>query len=378
MATQYVVGGILYENGRPVGPAPAPRPSNAGGGPGIVNTPGGPYIGTLPPARPVSPTSPTPTPTPEPEIDPPKPPGPSAEDLYFEAERQAAEAERAQAREGAKAFLRNMLQMYGMGDLSSSVDSLINEWGANVNVIAERLRQTDSYKTRFRGMLQLQQKGVADISNEGEYIQLETAYRRVFRDAGLQSFLGTPGSTDEIGAIADLVGKFSLSVEEVRDRVADAQRVVAEAPESVRSAFQRFYGVDSGTLVQYVLDPVRTSTEINRRANAAIVGGLAADRGLEFGAGVSERIGTIASGGGDLMQSMIEPQLTGIAETQRATSRLAALERSTLSAEETALAGFDLDVEAGEKIRGLQSRERARFSGTSGLGTRSLARRSGI
>lgn len=306
--------------------------------------------------------------------------GETEQDRYYR-NLAAQDAERGrQEREGAKAFLRNILSQFGLGELAGNVEGLIGEWGANTEVIAERLRQTEQYRERFKGMTQLQAKGVTDIRNEAEYIELESNYRRVFREAGLQSFLGTAGSRDEINAIADLVGNYSVSVNEVRDRVADAQRVVADAPESVRRSFQQYYNVDPNTLVSYVLDPVRTSSEINRKANAAIVGGLAAQQGLAFGAGVAERIGDYASGGlgADLSGSQIQPQLTSIAETQRATGRLAALEGSVLSDEETALAQLDLDIEAGEKVRGLQSRERARFGGQAGLSSRSLSRRSGV
>ena len=306
--------------------------------------------------------------------------GETEQDRYYRnLAAQDAERDR-QAREGAKAFLRNILSQFGLGELAGNVESLIGEWGANTEVIAERLRQTEQYRERFKGMTRLQAKGVTDIRNEAEYIELESNYRQVFRDAGLQSFLGDAGSKKELDAIADLVGNYSVSVAEVRDRVTDAQRVVADAPQSVRSAFQQYYNVDPSTLVQYVLDPVRTSAEINRKANAAIVGGLAAQQGLTFGAGVAERIGDYASGGlgADLSGSQIQPQLTSIAETQRATGRLAALEGSILSDEETALAQLDLDIEAGEKVRGLQSRERARFGGQAGLSSRSLSRSSGV
>ena len=52
--------------------------------------------------------------------------------------------------------------------------------------------------------------------------------------------------------------------------------------------------------------------------------------------------------------------------------RLAELERSTLSAEETALAQLDLDTAAKEKVKGLQSRERARFGGTGAFSSSAL------
>lgn len=302
------------------------------------------------------------------------PPPKSAEDLYYESLRDELNAERGRAREGAKSFLRNILNQYNMGSLADSVESLINDWGTNSEVIAERLRQTEPYKTRFKGLTALQQRGITDVRNEGEYLNLESQYRQVFRDAGLQSFLGDAGSQSEYDAIARLAGDFSVSVNEVKDRVSDAQRVVANTPQEVRDSLQRFYNVDPATLVSYVLDPTRTSSEINRRANAAMVGGYATRAGLDFGAGVSERVGEFLGRGEDLSTSVLEPQITEIADVQRSTQRLAEIEKGALSAEESALSTLDLDIEAKEKIRGLQSRERARFGGTSALTSSSLSR----
>ena len=259
-----------------------------------------------------------------------------------------------------------------MGSLAGNVEGLINDWGTNTQVIAEKLRQTDAYKTRFKGLTSLQQRGIADVRNEAEYLELETNYRQVFREAGISSFLGQSGTQTEYDAIAKLVGDYSLSVNEVRDRVTDAQRIVAETPQEVRDSFQRYYNVDPATLTAYVLDPTSTANEINRRANAAIIGGLGMQRGLEFGSGAAERIGTFLGGNENLTGTQAEPVLGEIADVQRATNRLARLEKSTLSAEETAFAQLDLDSEAKRKVKGLQSRERARFGGSSAYDTRSL------
>jgi hypothetical protein len=299
----------------------------------------------------------------------------SAEDRYFRLRGESDAAERValqqSQRESAKSFLRNLLSQYGLGSLADSVDSIVQE-NTSEEVIAERLRQTDAYKTRFKGLTQLRAKGVTDIANEGEYLRAESDYRQVFREAGLSSFLGQAGTQTEFDAIAKLVGDFSLSINEVRDRVSDAQRIVAQTPQEVRDSFQRFYNVDPATLTAYVLDPTRTASEINRKANAAMIGGLGMQRGLEFGAGVSERIGSFLGGEGDLTGTQAEPILGEIADVQRATGRLAQLEKSTLSAEETALAQLDLDTGAKEKVKGLQSRERARFGGTGAFSSTAL------
>ena len=301
---------------------------------------------------------------------------PSAEDKYWEQrakdEADARNAEAKQQRESASSFLRGILSQYGMGSLADNVEDLVKNWGTNTEVIAEKLRQTDAYKTRFKGLTSLQQRGVADIRNEAEYLDLETNYRQVFREAGISNFLGQSGSQTEYDAIAKLVGDFSLSVNEVRDRVGDAQRIVAQTPQEVRDSFQRYYNVDPATLTAYVLDPTRTASEINRKANAAMIGGLGMQRNLEFGAAAAERIGSFLGGESDLMGTQAEPILGEIADVQRATGRLAQLERSTLTAEETALAQLDLDTGAKEKVKGLQSRERARFGGTGAFSSTAL------
>ena len=293
---------------------------------------------------------------------------------YYRALEADLQTARREAREGAKAFLSGILDQYGLGSLSGQIESLVNQWGNNVNVIAERLRQTEPYKQRFKGMLTLQQRGIPDIRNEAEYLNLETQYRQAFREAGLRDYLGQAGTQAEYDAIGRLVGDFSLSVNEVRDRITDAQRVVAETPQEVRDSLQRFYNIDPATLTSYVLDPQRTTGEIQRRANAAIVGGYAQRAGLEFGAGVAERVGEFLGGERDIMGTQIEPQLTQIAATQRTTGRLAQLEGGVLTAEETALGELGLEEAAQRRVKGLQSRERARFGGTSGITTGTLSR----
>jgi hypothetical protein len=296
-----------------------------------------------------------------------------AQRIYYEGLEADRIATNKANREAASSFLRGILSQYNMGSLAGNIEGLVNEWGTNTEVIAEKLRQTDAYKTRFKGLTSLQQRGITDIRNEAEYLDLETNYRQVFREAGMSSFLGDSGTQTEYDSIAKLVGDYSLSVNEVRDRVTDAQRIVAETPQEVRDSFQRYYNVDPATLTAYVLDPTRTANEINKRANAAIIGGLGQQRGLEFGSGVAERIGTFLGGDQNLTGTQAEPILGEIADVQRSTGRLAQLEKGTLTAEETALAQLDLDTEAKRKVKGLQSRERARFGGTGAFGSSALS-----
>jgi hypothetical protein len=275
-------------------------------------------------------------------------------------------------RQAASSFLRSVLEQYGMGSLVPQVENLINDWGRNTAVIAERLRQTEEYKTRFKGLVQLQQKGITDIRDEAQYLNLETQYRDVFRQAGLRDFLGQSGTQAEFDAIADIVANYSLSVNEVRARVSDAQRVAAETPQEVRDALQRFYGVDPSDIVAYSLDPTRTMTRINEKANAAILGGYATRAGLDIGVGAAERVAGLA-GAEDINIERVTQDVSQAREIRDATRRLAEIEQSTLRDEEVLEARAGTDVGAAERIRTLQSRERARFGGSTAISARSLA-----
>lgn len=280
-------------------------------------------------------------------------------------------------RSSAVAFLQNMLSTYGMSSLAGSVESLINEWGNNTSVIANKIRETSDYKTRFKGMLALQQKGITDIKNEAEYLNVESQYRAVFRDAGLQDFLGTSGSQAEIDSIAKLAADYSVSVNEVKSRVSDAQRVANDTAPEVKDALQRFYGVGPAQLVQYVLDPAKTTEQINRQVNAGLAGGYAARQNLNLDLNTAEQIANL-SGTADISTQSLQNQITSAADTAKDVRRLANIDNTDLTDSEIAQNEFKLSQASSNKIKKLQSSERARFGGTSGIQTGTLSNNSGF
>ena len=315
-----------------------------------------------------------------PPVVPPAPSGPSAAEI--QAMINAALARQAEAEKGrrdaeASSMLKDMFAQWGMEDLVPQVDALVREWGNSTPVLAEKVRTTDAYKTRFRGLVELQARGITDVRNEAEYINLESQYRQVFREAGIQSYIGDAGSANERSAIADLVGKFSLSVNEVRSRVEDAQRVVNETSPEVRDALERYYNVAPSDLVAYTLDPQRTMDRINRIANAAMVGGYGQARGLDIDLSTSESIAGLA-GENDISTEKLTNDLTQARLVRDATKRLADIEDTSLTDSEIVQSELNLDPTAQRKVKDLQSRERARFSGTSAITQGSLTRNRGI
>ena len=101
------------------------------------------------------------------------PAGPTSEDLYYDALRADLAARQQQERQGARAFLRGLLETYGLGSLAGEVERLVGDT-TNELVIAQELRKTQQYRDRFKGLLGLQQRGIPDIRNEAEYLELES------------------------------------------------------------------------------------------------------------------------------------------------------------------------------------------------------------
>ena len=300
--------------------------------------------------------------------------GSTPEEIYF-ANRAAQDKSEAAAKKlseqrSAKAFLRTLLTQYNMGSLAGQIETMVQD-STNQDYLAEKVRQTNEYKARFKGLVALQARGNTDVRNEAEYLDLETDYRSAFNEAGLRDYLGTDGSQSEYDSIAELVGDFSVSVEEVKSRIGDAQRVVADTPQEVRDSLQRFYNIDSSALVEYALDPTRSQDKINTLANAAIVGGYGDIAGLDLDIEAAETVSSFANDE-DLNLNALNKQLVAGADVRDATSRLANIDRMELSDSEALLASMDADATAKKKVKGLQSRERARFGGSSGFNRESL------
>ena len=276
-----------------------------------------------------------------------------------------------QDRDNASTFLKNALAQYNLGALADQVDSLVTQWGNSTDVIALKLKETQPYKDRFKGLLTLQQRGQTDIQNEAQYLALESDYRSAFREAGLGNFLGAAGSQSEYDKIAQLASDYSVSVAEVKNRISDAQRVVANTPNEVKDALERYYNVPASMLVEYALDKKQTQDRINTIANAATAGGYAAKAGLDLNLSAAEQISSLSQGNDIALENMTQ-QFQNARELRDATGRLAQIEGQTLTDTEAIQSQMNLDAASVDKTKRLQSKERARFAGTSGIDGNSL------
>lgn len=294
----------------------------------------------------------------------------AAQEAYYKEANQ-------QNRDTATSFLKGILTQYNLGSLADQVDSLVTQWGNSTDVIALKLKETQPYKDRFKGLLTLQQRGQTDIQTESQYLAIEADYRAAFRDAGLSNFLGAAGSQSEYDKIATLASDYSVSVAEVKSRIADAQRVVANTPNEVKDALQRYYNVPPSMLVEYALDKTQTQDRINTIANAAVAGGYAAKAGLDLNMSAAEQISGLSQGN-DISVDSLTQNMQNARELRDATSRLANIDNTTLTDSEAIQSQMNLDSAAVDKTKKLQSKERARFAGTAGIDGNSLMSNNGF
>jgi hypothetical protein len=174
---------------------------------------------------------------------------------------------------GPEADLINTLSYYGLGDLATWA---WNEHiaGKNDTQIMMDLRQTDSYKQRFPGMAALSAQGSA--ITEQDYINKENADRELIRASGLD-----PTKYASRDALGNLIGN-GVSTSELSTRLNLVQSAVLQAPAEARQYLQANFGIGSGDLMNYFLDPSGALPDLQMKAAAAQIGGAAASSGFGY------------------------------------------------------------------------------------------------
>ena len=280
-------------------------------------------------------------------------------------------------RKSARETLEAWFKYYGIEDASTtgnqSLSQLIYGWvegDKSMDWIRLELRKSDQYKARFPGMEELSKKGMA--ISEAEYISNERAYTQVLKAAGMPT-----GFYDDRQDFANFMVA-EVSPQELSSRVQIAKDYVQlYAPKSVRDQLKALYGFSDDEMAAYVLDTSQDKmkslavieAEYTQRRSQAQVGGAAADAGLGVSASLRDQI---AAMGYDYNQAA--SGFIGAKSDAPLYSRLGNLYGEKTSTEELVQETFGLGgaAETTTKKKKLASRERAAFSGTSGIGASSL------
>lgn len=264
--------------------------------------------------------------------------------------------DKTQEKLGAKQRLKQLLESYGLAELVDVVNRLVETWGGNNDsVVLSYLREDDRYKKRFEGN-QFRIANKYGALSEAEYIAVESQIRAKMRDFGLSDAFYSNEK------IATLIGG-DVSSDEVTDRLTKAKRIVDSADANIKNSLVNLYGAGMGDLIGYVLDPKLAAESLQRKINAGVVYGVAKGQGLDLDRNLSEQIGELTYGD----ERTARQSLGQAGELARSVRRLGQIEPDiTVTDTDVVEQQFGLDAEASRNVKKLQSRERSRFSGSSG------------
>lgn len=262
-------------------------------------------------------------------------------------------------------YLQEMFNQYGLGGLA--------QWylagavaGKTEAQLSEEVYDTPEYQAIFPAMKALRSKNRA--LREDQYMALQRSYEDVLYAYGLR------GSVFDSKATFTKLMESEVSARELEERVADAKMVIDSADENVRKALVDYYGIGAQDLMIYALDPQGQGKDhVERMARSATLQGLARSTSLQLSRQYTETL-AMDSAFDNSTEADMRNVLSDVTDVSRSQGRLAAIDQQAWSDEDAA----DVVVrrDAGKTLASRQraAREQARFAGTSGTGSRSLAR----
>ena len=263
-------------------------------------------------------------------------------------------------------ILKEAFSQYGLSSLIDDIDSYIQKGYTDPDTIKLMLEKTDEYKKRFAGNEMLRKAG-KNVLRVDEYLSAENEMQQNFRKLGLPAEFGSKDY------IAKIIGA-GVSVNEATTRAKSASDMVYATPASVRNEYLRLYGVGAGDLTAAFLDPAVAEPIINERIRRSTIGGAARDQGVS-----TSLAGEIAQATPDITYTQAAQ---GFAEAQELGTRGKALSQiygDKYGIEEATKETFGLAgaAQAEKTKKKLASKERASFSGSSGIRAGSLAQEKG-
>lgn len=305
-----------------------------------------PQIGTA-----ISYTKPKPAPTPKPSAPAPAASTPDPMDTFDQA---AADA------------LVALFDQYGLGSLAPLIAEYLKK-GMSETAIVAQLRTTSQYKARFPGMDALRGQGYNAVS-EAEYLQLEDSYHGALQGAGLpKGFYDDPG---------DFVKFISNGVDpsEVRNRAVAATTLANQIDPTQRNLLANMYGVNTGDIAAYLLDPDRAMPLIQKQLATVQVGSAAKHAGINANFSNAGHFERLVDNG--VTADQASAGFSQIAQELDPLQHLAGIWGSDWSLEQAEDATFFGNAPALKKRKRIIDTERAAFSGASGFDPRVSAQSS--
>jgi hypothetical protein len=207
--------------------------------------------------------------------------GMSQYDLEMRLRNEQRAYEREQRQRQIIQTLQAAFSSYGLQSLFPKIAEFARRDLTEDGVLLE-LRKTPEYKQRFPAIEPLAQKG--RVITEAEYIQFERNAAQLERAYGLPA-----GMLDDRATVANLLTN-EVSARELEERVTLAAAGAFQTSPEMRDTFQRFYGIESGGLTAYFLDPEKALPLLNKQYAASQIGAEAAMQDVTIQSRLAEQI----------------------------------------------------------------------------------------
>jgi len=192
--------------------------------------------------------------------------------------------------ETASTILANTLKFYGIDDpaLITDVKTALAErritGASTLDDIGVQLRESESFRKRFAAN-ELRRAANKPVFSVTQLLQLESQYRQVLRNAGLEEgFYDQPNDFEQF-IVND------ISPDELQDRVQAGYRAIREADPTVVNELRTLYGLEDNQLAAFFIDPLRSRDQVVRSARAAEVAAQARRQaGIQLSAGEAETL----------------------------------------------------------------------------------------
>ena len=259
-------------------------------------------------------------------------------------------------------ILKEAFSQYGLSSLIDDIDSYIQKGYTDPDTIKLMLEKTDEYKKRFAGN-ELLRKAGKNVLSVADYLSTENQMQQNFRQLGLPKGFGSKDY------IAKIIGA-GVSVKEATDRATAASDMVYATPQSVRDEYLRLYNVGAGDLTAAFLNPTIAEPIINERIRRSTIGGAARDQGVSTGLA-----GEIAQATPDITYTEAAKDFAKAQELGTRGQALSQIYGDQYGIEEATKETFGLAgaAQAETTKKKLASKERAAFSGSTGIRAGSLA-----
>lgn len=255
-------------------------------------------------------------------------------------------------------MLDALLRQWGLSSLSGDVRNMLTA-GDTAEVIPIKLRETQAYKTRFKGNLDRIRNGLPALS-EAEYLATETQLKSVVR-----RYVG--GGTYDTQENLEKWISNDLSPQELNDRMGLYQESYLQQPLEVRDAWAQ-HGLTPQDAIIAMMDPAVDETKLKRKANiyslgAESVKAFGNDRSLN-----TDRLGQLVDQGVTTDRAREGYQaIAGRQENEGFLARSAGMDLSAADQENAALLGDQSAEARRKKVLGI---DEARFN-ENYLGTQS-------